>query len=212
MSPLDSTTTRRQAKIRADLQVIADMVTPGTRVLDIGCADGALLDHLLHDKQVTGRGIELSQAGVNACVSQGLSVIQGDADTDLTDYPPGAFDFVILSQTLQATHDPRHVLSQLVRIGRRAVVSFPNFGHWRVRLSLLARGRMPVTHSLPEKWYETANIHLCTISDFLALARELGITVERALVLDDRGCPIRIQHLWLANLLGEHGMFLLKKD
>jgi methionine biosynthesis protein MetW len=212
VSPLDSATTRRQAKIRADLQVIADMVAPGTRVLDIGCGDGALLDHLLHHKQVTGRGIELSQAGVNACVSQGLSVIQGDADTDLIDYPPGAFDFVILSQTLQATHDPRHVLSQLVRIGRRAVVSFPNFGNWRVRLSLLARGRMPVTHSLPEKWYETPNIHLCTIRDFLALARELGITVERALAMDDRGRPHRIQHLWLANLLGEHGMFLLRKD
>ncbi len=203
---------RGQAKIRADLQVIADMVAPGSRVLDVGCGDGALLDHLLHDKQVIGRGIELSQAGVNACVSQGLSVIQGDADTDLTDYPPGAFDFVILSQTLQATHDPRHVLSQLVRIGRRAVVSFPNFGHWRVRLSLLARGRMPVTHSLPEKWYETPNIHLCTFRDFLALARELDITVERALALDDQGCPNRIQHLWLANLLGEHGMFLLRKD
>jgi methionine biosynthesis protein MetW len=212
VSPLDSATTGRRAKIRADLQVIADMVEPGTRVLDIGCGDGALLDHLLHDKQVTGRGIELSQAGVNACVSQGLSVIQGDADTDLTDYPPGAFDFVILSQTLQTTHDPRHVLSQLVRIGRRAVVSFPNFGHWRVRLSLLARGRMPVTHSLPEKWYETPNIHLCTFRDFLALARELDITVERALALDDQGCPNRIQHLWLANLLSEHGMFLLRKD
>jgi SAM-dependent methyltransferase len=145
VSPLDSATTRHQAKIRADLQVIADMVAPESRVLDIGCADGALLDHLLHHKQVVGRGIELSQAGVNACVSQGLSVIQGDADTDLTDYPPGAFDFVILSQTLQATRDPHHVLSQLVRIGRRAVVSFPNFGNWQVRLSLLTWGRMPVT-------------------------------------------------------------------
>jgi methionine biosynthesis protein MetW len=180
VSPLDSAKTRGQAKIRADLQVIADMVAPETRVLDIGCADGSLLEHLLHHKQVTGRGIELSQAGVNACVSRGLSVIQGDADTDLTDFPPGAFDFVILSQTLQATRDPHHVLSQLVRIGRRAVVSFPNFGNWRVRLSLLALGRMPVTHSLPEKWYETPNIHLCTIRDFLALARELGITVTGA--------------------------------
>lgn len=212
MSPLDATTSRGRAKIRADLQVIADMVESGSRVLDIGCADGALLDHLLHHKQVVGRGIELSQAGVNACVSQGLSVIQGDADTDLTDYPADAFDFVVLSQTLQATRDPRHVLAQLVRIGRRAVVSFPNFGNWRVRLSLLTRGRMPVTPSLPEQWYETPNIHLCTIRDFLALARELGITVERALALDDRGCPHRIQHLWLANLLGEHAMFLLRKD
>ena len=212
MSPLDATQARSKARIRGDLQVIADMIEPGSRVLDIGCSDGALLDHLLRVKQVIGRGIELSQAGVNACVSQGLSVIQGDADTDLTDYPAEAFDYVILSQTLQATHDPRHVLAQLARIGRHAVVSFPNFGNWRVRLSLLARGRMPVTHSLPETWYETPNIHFCTIRDFLALCDELGVTVERALTLDSRGRPHRFQQLCLANALGEHGMFLLRKD
>ena len=212
MSPLDSAATRRQAKIRADLQVIADMVAPGTRVLDIGCGDGALLDHLLHDKQVTGRGIELSQAGVNACVSQGLSVIQGDADTDLTDYPPGAFDFVILSQTLQATHDPRHVLSQLVRIGRRAVVSFPNFGNWRVRWRLLMGGRMPMIGSLGEHWYETPNIHPCTIRDFVVLCRELGLSIEHQRVLDNAGRAQagRIGGSW-ANLFGGQGLFMLRR-
>jgi methionine biosynthesis protein MetW len=180
-------------------------------VLDIGCGDGALLEHLVYVKQVTGRGIELSQAGVNACVSRGLSVIQGDADTDLIDYPAGAFDYAVLSQTLQATHDPRHVLEQLVRIGGRAVVSFPNFGHWRLRLSLLCRGRMPVTDVLPASWYETPNIHLCTIRDFSALCDELGITVERALSLDVSGRAVPLQSLRLANLLGQSALFLLRK-
>jgi methionine biosynthesis protein MetW len=208
----DTKAPRYAIKIRADLQLIADMVEPGTRVLDVGCGDGALLDYLEHFKQVTGRGVELSQEGVNACVSQGLSVIQGDADTDLMDYPSDAFDFVILSQTLQATHDPRRVLEQLVRIGRRAVVSFPNFGHWQVRLRLLFGGRMPVTDGLPLPWYETPNIHLCTIRDFTALCERLGITVERALALDERGRPQAIRSPWLANVASQHGMFLLRKN
>lgn len=211
MNPRDLRVRRQASRIRADLQLIADMIEPGARVLDIGCGDGALLEHLVYVKQVTGRGIELSQAGVNACVSRGLSVIQGDADTDLIDYPAGAFDYAILSQTLQATHDPRHVLEQLVRIGGRAVVSFPNFGHWRLRLSLLCRGRMPVTDVLPASWYETPNIHLCTIRDFSALCDELGITVERALSLDVGGRAVPLQSLRLANLLGQSALFLLRK-
>jgi methionine biosynthesis protein MetW len=209
--PRDLRVRRQASKIRADLQLIADMIEPGARVLDIGCGDGALLEHLVYVKQVTGRGIELSQNGVNACVSQGLSVIQGDADTDLTDYPAGAFDYAILSQTLQATHDPRHVLEQLVRIGRRAVVSFPNFGHWRSRLYLLCRGRMPVTDALPVSWYETPNIHFCTIRDFSALCAEVGVTVERSLSLDAGGRAAPQQSLRLANLLGQSALFLLRK-
>jgi methionine biosynthesis protein MetW len=211
MKPRDLRVRRQAAKIRADLLLIADMVEPGARVLDIGCGDGALLEHLVFVKQVTGRGIELSQEGVNACVSQGLSVIQGDADTDLTDYPAGAFDYAILSQTLQATHDPRHVLEQLVRIGRRAIVSFPNFGHWQSRLYLVFRGRMPVTDALPASWYETPNIHFCTIRDFSVLCGEVGVTVERALSLDARGRAAPQQSLRLANLLGQSALFLLRK-
>ena len=203
---------RPRASIRVDLQVIADMVKPGSRVLDIGCGDGALLDYLVHFKQVDGRGIELSQAGVNACVTQGLSVIQGDAETDLKDYPSDSFDYVILSQTLQAVFDPAGVLRQLVRIGKRAIVSFPNFGVWHIRLKLLAQGRMPVTDSLIHAWYETPNIHLCTILDFVEMCRETGVTIERGIVITATGKPSPIRSLKLANLTGEQALFLLKRE
>jgi methionine biosynthesis protein MetW len=173
--------------LRPDLQVIADMVQPGARVLDVGCGDGALLRWLVRNKGVDGRGVELSQAGVNSCVAQGLSVIQGDADTDLADYPAGAFDYVILSETLQATRNPRQVLTELMRIGGRAIVSFPNFGHWRVRWHLLFQGTMPVTQTLSQPWHATPNIHLCTIRDFEELAGELGLSIERFVTVDGRG-------------------------
>ena len=197
--------------IRIDLQLIADMIAPGSRVLDIGCGDGMLLDYLMHFKNVDGRGIELSQAGVNACVTQGLSVIQGDADTDLGDYPDDAFDYVILSQTLQATRDPSEVLRQMLRVGKRAIVSFPNFAHWQVRLRLVFGGRMPETPSLPYKWYDTPNIHLCSIDDFRGLCRDMGVRIERAIVLDRNSKPIILPPL-LANLLGEQAVFMLKRD
>ncbi len=209
---LAATPPPRRDAIRVDLQVIADMVAPGARVLDVGCGDGALLDYLAHFKQVDGRGIELSQAGVNACVRAGLSVVQGDADTDLKDYPADAFDHVILSQTLQATRDPRGVVEQLVRIGRHAIVSFPNFGHWRVRWHLLARGRMPVTESMPRQWYSTPNIHLCTIWDFTTLCEEMGVVVERAVSITRRGQARHMRSLRLANLTGEHGLFVLRRE
>ena len=141
-------------------------------MLDVGCGDGELLRLLVEERDVDGRGIELSQQGVNDCVAKGLSVIQGDADADLDDYPTDAFDYVILSQTLQATRQPRVVLEHLLRIGRRAIVSVPNFGHWSVRVQLAFLGRMPVTKGLPHSWYDTPNIHFCTIADFIALARE----------------------------------------
>ncbi len=201
-----------RANIRVDLQLIAEMIEPGSRVLDIGCGDGELLGHLVHDRQVDGRGMEISQAGVNECVARGLSVIQGDADTDLKDYPSDAFDYVILSQTLQATYDPREVLRQLVRIGRRAVVSFPNFGVWHVRLRLLWSGKMPVTDSYDVAWYETPNIHLCTIDDFAELCGDVGIAIARGMVLDAVGRPRALRAPgFLANLLGEQGLFVLTR-
>ena len=200
-----------EARIRVDLQLIADMVEPNSRVLDVGCGDGALLDYLGHFKRVDGRGVELSQAGVNACVAQGLSVVQGDADTDLNQYPNDAFDYVILSQTLQATRDPRRVVENLVRIGRKAIVSFPNFGHWKVRWNLVWTGRMPETEAIPARWYDTPNIHFCTILDFVDLCRELGIEIERSLSIDERGRKNNLKAHRLANIFGEQGMFLLRK-
>jgi methionine biosynthesis protein MetW len=201
----------RPEDVRADLRVIAALVEPGSRVLDVGCGDGLLLEYLAREKGVDGRGIELSQAGVNACVAQGLSVVQGDADTDLADYPTGGYDYVILSQTLQATRKPYKVLKQMLRIGRHAIVSFPNFGHWRVRLSLLWNGQMPVTAALPQSWYETPNIHFCTIADFEQLCRDMGAVIERRVSVDAFGRRERIEAPGaLANLFAEQGMFLLR--
>lgn len=198
--------------IRRDLQIIADMIEPRTRVLDVGCGDGALLDYLVHVKEVDGRGMELSQLGVNACVSHGLSVIQGDADTDLADYPPQSFDYVVLSQTLQATRDPRSLLEQLVRIGRYAVISFTNFGHWRVRCRFLLLGRMPVIGDTDGHWYDTPNIHLCTIRDFAELCRELELTVARAISLQRHGGTRELNSTgFAANLSGYQGIFLLTR-
>jgi methionine biosynthesis protein MetW len=198
--------------LRPDLLAIADMIPRGARVLDIGCGDGALLEHLVRAKAVDGRGLELSQQNVNACVARGLSVVQGDADTDLSEYPSGIFDIAILSQTIQATRHPRHVLNELMRIGARTIVSFPNFGHWRVRGSLLVRGRMPVTRALGHHWYDTPNIHLCTIKDFLSLAREAGARIERALALDGQGRTRNLNVNALGpNLFAEGAIFLLAK-
>ena len=188
------------------------MIEPGTRVLDVGCGDGSLLDYLWHFKQVDGRGMEISTQGVNACVSTGLSVIQGDADLDLKDYPDHAFDYVVLSQTLQASRAPRTMLEHLTRIGRHAIVSFPNFAHWRARFHLALHGRMPVNDALPYAWYDTPNIHLCTIRDFTVLCDVLGISVVQSLALDHRGRARRIRSQpFLANLLGAQAVFLLKK-
>src|ERR687883_2165130 len=163
--PLNGLAGAQPLAYRADHLLIAEMVERGSRVLDVGCGDGDLLQ-LLESRGIDGRGVELSREGVNRCVAKGLAVVQGDADTDLVNYPDDAFDYVILSQTLQATRQPRVVLENMLRIGRRAIVSFPNFGHWRIRLQILLLGRMPQTDNLPYSWYDTPNIHFCTIKDF----------------------------------------------
>ncbi|QDZ03004.1 methionine biosynthesis protein MetW [Nitratireductor mangrovi] len=197
---------------RVDLRMVAGLIDPRARVLDVGCGDGELLELLAREKQVDGRGIEISQRGVNECVARGLSVIQGDADTDLGYYPDKGFDYVILSQTLQATYNPKEVLAQLLRIGDRAIVSFPNFGHWRVRFSLLLRGRMPVTPDLPHSWYDTPNIHFCTIRDFVNLCDEIGATVESATALNAYGQKIGVSMpWWFWNFFGQQAVFLLRR-
>ena len=205
------------AALRPDLAAIAAMIRPGARVLDVGCGDGALLEHL-KAKDVDGRGIEIAQAYVNACVARGLAVVQGDADTDLVDYPAQVFDAVILSQTIQATEKPRVVMEHLLRIGRRVAISLPNFGYWKVRLSLLAGGRMPRTPTLDHSWWATPNIHLCTLADFVDLANECNATIVEAYALDEHGGSRKVQpgslsHGWLGpNLFAQGGVFLLKKS
>ncbi|HET8613197.1 MAG TPA: methionine biosynthesis protein MetW [Sphingomonas sp.] len=193
--------------LRPDLAIIADHVAPGSRALDVGCGDGALMAALRDRHQVDARGIEIDAANVAAAVARGLSVVQGDADVDLAGYPTQAFDYAILSQTLQTTRAPDKVLDELLRIGARAFVSFPNFAHWRVRLSLLWGGRMPVTRTLPIAWYATPNIHHVTIDDFRAFLKERSIVTEGAWFL----AGDRLTSAAAANFRAEHAVFLIRR-
>lgn len=197
---------------REDFQAILQLVRPGARVLDVGCGEGALLDLLRREKDVDGRGIEISPEGVAACLARGLAVVQGDAERDLAEFPAEAFDYAVLSQALQAMRQPRKVLSDLLRLAERAIVSFPNFGHWRVRLSLMLHGRMPETAALPEPWWETPNIHLCTMRDFTELCRDLDLRIEAATAISFRKParaidPARPIENWRA----EQALFLLSR-
>ena len=198
--------------MRVDLALIAGMIAPGARVLDIGCGDGALIDHLFRTKGCDARGLEIDMAEVTRAVAHGLPVMQGDADSDLAHYPDDAFDYVVLSRTLQAVEKPREVLRQMLRISARAIVSFPNFGHWSLRWQLLVTGRMPMTRTWGRMWYETPNIHPCTMRDFFTLCASEGYAVEQWLAADEAGrsTPWRRAPM-LANLFGEQGLFLLRR-
>jgi len=192
-------------------QLIADLVAPNSRVLDVGCDDGALMLALEAHKGADARGVELLQTQVNKCVSHGLAVVQGDVDTDLGQYPDKGFDYAIMSQVIQATRDPKAVLEELLRIGSNVIVSFPNFAHWRVRMNLMFKGQMPVTEKLPYSWYDTPNIHFCTIVDFLKLCGEIGANIETLIVLDENGKPLSTgAPMVFKNLYGEQALVVLK--
>jgi len=198
--------------LRPDHAVIASLINPNARVLDVGCGNGALLGWLRDHKQVDGRGIEIDQQQVHQAIAHGIPVIQGDVANDLPHYPDQSYDYVILSQALQAMADPVSVLNQLVRIGKQAIVSVPNFGHWKNRLQVALLGKMPVTRTLSYQWYDTPNIHFCTISDFVVLAEQLRITIEDRIVVDEAGHKGKFsgRGRW-ANLFGQQGVFLLRK-
>jgi methionine biosynthesis protein MetW len=193
--------------LRPDLGIIADNIEHGARVLDVGCGDGALMAVLRERKGVDARGLEIESANVSAAVARGLSVVQGDADSDLVDYPDGGFDYAILSQTLQTTRRPDLVLDQLLRIGKQAFVSFPNFAQWRIRFAHMFGGRMPVTKQLPDRWYDTPNIHHVTIDDFKSFVAERGYKIEGEWYLAGE----KVRGPGMANLLAEHAVFLLRR-
>ncbi len=201
-----------QDRLRPDLQVIADHIPEGAKVLDIGCGTGQLLGWLTRNKGVQGRGIEMNQEKVHQALASGVSVVQGDANADLSYYPNNGYDYVILSQTLQAMQEPKAVLDELLRIAEHAIVSVPNFGHWRNRLYLAFNGRMPVTKTLTYEWYDTPNIHFCTITDFVILCEEMGVAIEERVFINNYGTKIQFRGKgkW-ANLIGEQGVFLLSR-
>ena len=193
--------------LRPDLAIIADNVRAGSRILDIGCGDGALMAALRDQKGVDARGLEIESANVSAAVARGLAVVQGDADSDLADYPDGGFDYAILSQTLQTTRRPDIVMDHLLRIGRQAFVSFPNFAQWKIRFAHMFGGRMPVTKQLPDRWYDTPNIHHVTIRDFKSFVAERGLVIRGEWYLAGE----KARGAGLANLLAEHAVFLLER-
>jgi len=198
--------------MRFEDDVLAGLIDINSRVLDVGCGDGNLLLHLKKNKKVDGRGIEIDQKKVQESVAKGLAVIEGDAEKDLISYPNSSFDFAILNQSLQQFYDPRKVMNELLRIAKKAIITIPNFGYWKVRLQLVLRGTMPVTKNLPYTWYNTPNLHMCTINDFYNLCRLDNITIEKSIsVSSDKISNIQRGNLEIKNLLSEIGIFLIKK-
>jgi methionine biosynthesis protein MetW len=196
--------------MKNEFKIIANLLPPQSRVLDVGCGDGTLIEALIKEKNIDARGIELGEGKVKECISKGLSVIEGNAETELSQFPDKAFDFVILSQTLQAFYQPENVLAQLLRIGDKVIISIPNFGYWQIRASLLFFGKMPVTKSLPYTWYNTPNLHMCSIKDFYQFCEKKKIKLDRVIGINgEKISSIYRINLELKNLLSEVGIFLI---
>ena len=197
--------------MKQEFKIISDLIEKNTRVLDVGCGDGILMEYLKYNKEIDIRGIEISKDNVQKCLSKGLTVIEGDAEKDLLQFPDGSFDFVILSQTLQAFLNPEIVIKELLRVGKKAIVTIPNFGFWKVRLHLLIKGTMPITKNLPDEWYNTPNLHMCTIKDFYNFCENRKIKLDNSLALhNEKISSINKLNLNIKNLSAELGIFLIK--
>ena len=198
--------------MKPEYKIIADIIEKGSNVLDVGCDDGTLMEFLKINKNVNIRGIEISKDKVQICISKGLTVIEGNAEFDLKQFPNNSFDFVVLGQTLQAFVNPELVIKELLRVGKKAIVTIPNFGHWKVRLNLLVNGTMPITKSLPNNWYDTPNIHMCTIKDFVKFSKIIDFKIFKSLALINKDIPtINNSNLFFKNLFAELGIFLIEK-
>ena len=200
----------KNLKMKKEFKVIADLLPKNVRVLDVGCGDGSLMNHLIKEKNIEARGLELKKENVTKCIYKGLSVIEGNAETELHQFPNQSFDFVILSQTLQAFYNPEKVLKDLLRIGKSVIISIPNFGYWKVRTSLLFFGKMPVTKTLPNSWYNTPNLHMCTIKDLFHFCVEKNIEIKRAVgINEDKTSEIKKSNLEIKNFFSKLGIFLI---
>ena len=198
--------------MKLEFKIIADLLEENTRILDVGCDDGTLMEFLKKNKNVDIRGIEISKKKVQVCISKGLTVLEGNAEFDLKQFPENSFDYVVLGQTLQAFINPEIVIKELLRVGKKAIVTIPNFGHWRVRLNLLTKGTMPVTKTLPNDWYNTPNIHMCTIKDFVKFSKTINFKIYKSLALINKNVSnISNSNLFFKNLFAELGIFLIEK-
>jgi len=198
--------------MKSEYRIIADMIEKNARVLDVGCNDGILMEFLKTNKNVDIRGIEISKEKVQTCIAKGLTVIEGNAEFDLKQFPNDSFDYVVLGQTLQAFINPEIVIKELLRVGKKAIVTIPNFAHWKVRLNLLIKGTMPITESLPNEWFNTPNIHMCTIKDFVEFSKIINFKIFKSLALKKKDVSnITNNNLFIKNLFGELGIFLIEK-